>query len=120
MDRGKSVYLATVVDLASRRLAGWVLADHMRTGVVTDALAAAERCRGSLAGAILRIDHGAQYQPCVHRRLPQNRCPSVHERDRLQCEQRARRVFDATFERETLRGETNWPSEREARLDAAG
>jgi transposase InsO family protein len=44
---GKFCYLATVIDLASRRLAGWALADHMRTELVIDALAAAERTRGS-------------------------------------------------------------------------
>ncbi|MFJ9753022.1 hypothetical protein [Streptomyces chartreusis] len=30
--------------LASRRLAGWAIADHMRSALVVDALAAAERC----------------------------------------------------------------------------
>lgn len=40
LDGGKFLYLATVIDLASRRLAGWVIVDHMRTGLVTDALAA--------------------------------------------------------------------------------
>nr|WP_181384039.1 IS3 family transposase [Streptomyces sp. NWU339] len=58
---GKFLYLATVIDLASRRLVGWALTDHMRTGLVIDALAAAERTRGSLAGAVIHTDHGAQY-----------------------------------------------------------
>jgi transposase InsO family protein len=31
-------YLATVIDLASRRVVGWALADHMRTDLVADAL----------------------------------------------------------------------------------
>ena len=31
-------YLATVIDLASRRVVGWALADHMRTELVEDAL----------------------------------------------------------------------------------
>ncbi|WP_435833290.1 IS3 family transposase [Streptomyces chengbuensis] len=56
----KPLYLATVIDLASRRLAGWAIADHMRTELVTDALAAAERTRGSLDGAIMHTDHGSQ------------------------------------------------------------
>ena len=30
-------YLATVIDLASRRVVGWALADHMRTDLVADA-----------------------------------------------------------------------------------
>ncbi|WP_078585371.1 IS3 family transposase [Streptomyces anulatus] len=57
---GKFCYLATVIDLYSRRLAGWAIADHMRTDLVTDALAAAVRTRGSLAGAVMHTDHGAQ------------------------------------------------------------
>ncbi|WP_248844144.1 IS3 family transposase, partial [Streptomyces hirsutus] len=61
LDGGKFLYLATVIDLASRRLAGWAIADHMRTELVSDALAAAERTRGGLAGAVLHTDHGAQY-----------------------------------------------------------
>jgi transposase InsO family protein len=59
-DRG-FLYLATVIDLHSRRLAGWAIADHMRTELVLDALAAAERTRGSLDGAIMHTDHGGQY-----------------------------------------------------------
>ena len=31
------LYLATVIDLHSRRLAGWAIADHMRTDLVIDA-----------------------------------------------------------------------------------
>ncbi len=43
LEGGKFLYSATVIDLASRRLAGWAIANHMRTDLVTDALAAAER-----------------------------------------------------------------------------
>jgi transposase InsO family protein len=57
---GRFCYLATVIDLCSRRLAGWAIADHMRTELVIDALAAAERTRGSLAGAVMHTDHGSQ------------------------------------------------------------
>ncbi|NKY13795.1 IS3 family transposase [Streptomyces somaliensis DSM 40738] len=32
---GKFLYLATVIDLASRRLAGWAIADHMRTNLAS-------------------------------------------------------------------------------------
>ena len=35
---GTNLYLATVIDCYSRRLAGWAIADHMRTSLVADAL----------------------------------------------------------------------------------
>ncbi|WP_374224451.1 DDE-type integrase/transposase/recombinase [Streptomyces sp. ISL-94] len=31
-------YLATVIDIASRRVVGWATADHLRTDLVADAL----------------------------------------------------------------------------------
>lgn len=49
-----------MIDLHSRRLAGWAIADHMRTELVLDAVSAAQRTRGSLDGAIMHTDHGAQ------------------------------------------------------------
>jgi transposase InsO family protein len=58
---GTFCYLATVMDLCSRRLVGWAVADHMRVDLVLDALHAAERTRGSLDGVIFHSDHGAQY-----------------------------------------------------------
>jgi transposase InsO family protein len=57
---GSNLYLATVIDCFSRRLAGWAIAEHMRTDLVTDALGAARDTRGSLTGAIFHSDHGAQ------------------------------------------------------------
>jgi transposase InsO family protein len=58
---GQFLYLATVLDLCSKRLAGWAIADHMRTELVTDALEAAARTRGGdLAGAVFHSDNGAQ------------------------------------------------------------
>ena len=57
---GSNLYLATVIDCHSRRLAGWAVAEHMRTDLIIDALSAARDTRGSLAGAIFHSDHGAQ------------------------------------------------------------
>jgi transposase InsO family protein len=58
---GRFLYLASVIDLFSRRLAGWSIADHMRTDLVVDALRAAAATRGgSLSGAIMHTDHGSQ------------------------------------------------------------
>jgi transposase InsO family protein len=57
---GHNLYLATVIDCCSRKLAGWAVADHMRTNLVADALKAALADRGSLRGALFHADHGAQ------------------------------------------------------------
>jgi transposase InsO family protein len=62
---GRFLYLATVLNLGSRRLAGWSIADHMRTELVSDALRAAAATRGSLHGAIFHVDHGAQYTSAI-------------------------------------------------------
>ncbi len=44
---GANLYLATVIDCCSRRVAGWAIAEHMRTELVEDALNAAAALRGS-------------------------------------------------------------------------
>ena len=54
-------YLATVIDLASRKVVGWALADHMRTELVEDALSAAFANRRPDKGVIFHSDRGCQY-----------------------------------------------------------
>ena len=54
-------YLATVIDLSSRRVVGWALASHMRTELVSDALKMALRSRGPDEGLIFHSDRGCQY-----------------------------------------------------------
>jgi transposase InsO family protein len=54
-------YLATVIDLASRRIVGWSLADHMRTELVEDALKMAFEHRAPEEGVIFHSDRGCQY-----------------------------------------------------------
>ena len=49
---GTNMYLATVIDTYSRKLAGYALADHMRGLLVIDALSHAHGVRGSLDGAV--------------------------------------------------------------------
>ncbi|MFE2475284.1 IS3 family transposase [Streptomyces sp. NPDC059389] len=115
----KPLYLATVIDLASRRLAGWAIADHMRTELVIDALAAAERTRGGLAGAIMHTDHGSQYTSRAFAEI----CRSDGVRQSMgavgsSADNAAAESFNAAFKRETLKGRKAWSSEDEARLDA--
>jgi putative transposase len=54
-------YLATVIDLSSRRVVGWALSDHMRTSLVEDALAMAFTTRRPADGVIFHSDRGCQY-----------------------------------------------------------
>jgi transposase InsO family protein len=59
---GGWLYLATVIDIASRRLIGWSIANHMRTALVTDALHAAVAARGGhVKEVVMHTDRGAQY-----------------------------------------------------------
>jgi hypothetical protein len=53
--------LSTVIDLCSRKLPGWTMAEHMRCELIEDALKAAWRERGSLQGAVFHSDHGSVY-----------------------------------------------------------
>ena len=55
------LYLATVIDLASRRVVGWAMADHMRAELVCDALRMALGARRPGPGAIFHSDRGTQY-----------------------------------------------------------
>jgi transposase InsO family protein len=51
------LYLATVIDIASRRVVGYALADHLRTELVTDALASAVAARDPAPGVIFHSDY---------------------------------------------------------------
>ena len=56
------LYLATVIDLFSRRVIGWSLAEHLRTSLVADALETAVATRGGhINGVIFHSDRGCQY-----------------------------------------------------------
>ncbi|WP_435616447.1 IS3 family transposase, partial [Streptomyces sp. 1222.5] len=54
------LYLATVIDIASRRVVGWATADHLRTELVADALTAACRTRRPAGPVIFHSDRGCQ------------------------------------------------------------
>lgn len=47
---GSSMYLATVIDCYPRRLAGFAIADHVRTSLVHDVLTAAKASEAALKG----------------------------------------------------------------------
>jgi putative transposase len=58
-------YLATVIDLHSRAVVGWAIADHLRTELVTAALDQALATRRPPAGVIFHSDRGCQYTSTI-------------------------------------------------------
>jgi putative transposase len=55
------LYLAVVLDLCSRAVVGWSMANHMRAELVTQALSMAIGQRQPAAGLIMHTDRGSQY-----------------------------------------------------------
>jgi transposase InsO family protein len=63
------LYLAGVIDLYSRRIVGWSMADHMQTDLVADALNMAIALRGPGPGLLHHSDRGVQYASDDYRGL---------------------------------------------------
>ncbi len=63
------LYLAVVIDLYSRQVVGWSMAEHMRAKLVNDALLMAVWKRKPSKGLIWHTDRGSQYASDSHRAL---------------------------------------------------
>jgi transposase InsO family protein len=64
------LYLATVLDVFSRRVIGWAIGDHLRAALVCTALRMAVATRGrTVAGVIFPSDRGCQYTSAEFRNL---------------------------------------------------
>lgn len=115
---GRNLYLATVIDCHSRRLAGWAVTDHLRTALVETALRAAATTRGTLTGAIFHADHGCQYTSKDFAAL----CQQLGVRQSMgavgsSADNALAESFNATLKRELLAGATTWPDETTCRRD---
>jgi putative transposase len=55
------LYLAVVLDLCSRKVVGWAMADHLRSGLCLDALGMALGRRRPAEGLVHHSDRGVQY-----------------------------------------------------------
>ena len=55
------VYVCAVLDLFSRRIVGWAIAEHMTRQLVLDALQMAHKVRKPAPGLIFHSDRGSQY-----------------------------------------------------------
>ncbi|WP_233750439.1 MULTISPECIES: IS3 family transposase [Arcobacteraceae] len=65
------LYLATVIDLYSRKVVGWSIDDSMKVSLVNDALDMAIKHRNPPKGLIWHTDRGSQYASYSHKDLLQ-------------------------------------------------
>jgi transposase InsO family protein len=63
------LYLAVVIDLYSRKIVGWSMAERMKTKLVNDALIMAIWQRKPQKGLLWHTDRGSQYASNSHRQL---------------------------------------------------
>ena len=55
------LFLATVIDCATRKVAGWAMDDNYRTPLISSAIEMAARNLGLSAGAVFHSDRGSNY-----------------------------------------------------------
>ncbi|MGW5971625.1 IS3 family transposase [Streptomyces sp. NPDC055186] len=109
------LYLATVIDIASRRVVGWATADHLRTELVADALRAACRRRRPSGSVIFHFDRGCQYASREFALLAADLGIQLSVGRTGQCWDNAlAESFFATLKNE-LPGDRSWPSRSVAR-----
>jgi putative transposase len=69
------LYLASILDLFSRKVVGWAMADHMETSLVEEALKMAWFQRQPEAGLLHHSDQGRQYTSIAYQsRLSNSHC----------------------------------------------
>ncbi|MFE2422639.1 IS3 family transposase, partial [Streptomyces hokutonensis] len=113
------LYLATVIDLCTREVVGWSMADHMRTQLVDDAIRMAHAGGHTAGNAIFHTDRGSQYTSRQFRE-------TLVELDVRQSTGRTGSCFDnaaaesffAVLKSEI--GTTAWPTRMQARQDVFG
>ncbi|QIY54106.1 IS3 family transposase [Streptomyces sp. RPA4-5] len=109
------LYLATVIDIASRRVVGWSTADHLRTELVADALTSACRQRRPTRPVIFHSDRGCQYTSQQFATLATEFGVRLSVGRTGQCWDNAlAESFFATIKRELL-DTGSWPSRATAR-----
>ena len=107
------LYLATVIDLASRRIVGWAVAEHLKTDLVDDALTDALRRRRPTSGLVFHSDRGCQYTSAQHARLAGTHGIQLSVGRRGQCWDNAvAESFFATLKKELVH-RRSWPTRRE-------
>jgi putative transposase len=113
------LYLATVIDLATRMVVGWQLASHMRTCLVVDALQMAITGGHVQPDAIFHSDRGAQYTSTEFARFcTDNRVRTSVGRTGVCWDNAAAESFFAALKNEMYHRH-NWPTRARARFAVA-
>jgi transposase InsO family protein len=108
------LYLATVIDLASRRVVGWAVADHLRTDLVAEALSDAVSRRRPAAGVVFHSDRGCQYTSAQYANLARDLGVTLSVGRKGQCWDNAvAESFFATVKTELIHSRA-WPTRKAA------
>jgi transposase InsO family protein len=109
------LYLATVIDIASRRVVGHAMADHLRTELIADALSNAVAVRDPQPGVIFHSDRGCQYTSAAYAALAEENQVTLSVGRTGQCWDNA--LAESFFS--SLKGELTdtraWPTRARAR-----
>lgn len=98
-----TLYLAAVMDLCSRRIVGWAMADHMRATLCLDAIDMAVLQRRPAPGLIHHSDRGVQYACDAYRvRLDEHGITASMSRTGDCYDNAAIESFWGTFKRELV------------------
>jgi putative transposase len=98
------MYLAVIVDLCSRKVVGWSLAERMTAALVCNALDAAVRSRRPAPGLVFHSDRGAQYAShAFRRRLARHQMRQSMSRKGNCWDNAVAESFFATFKKELVR-----------------
>lgn len=113
------LYLAVILDLASRRVVGWAAADHLEHGLAVAALEQAVARRRPLPGLVHHSDRGVQYA-CAAYQAVLRRHGMVGSMSRVgDCWDNAvAESFFATLKTELVH-EARWPTRAAAHRDLA-
>lgn len=109
------LYLATVIDLFSRKVVGWSINTHMKTTLVNDALMMALGSRRPSAGVLWHTDQGTQYASKEHRTLLEKHAITQSMSRKGNCWDNAvAESFFATLKLE-YRANSSLPTQKEAK-----
>ncbi|WP_170991240.1 IS3 family transposase [Herbidospora galbida] len=109
------MYLATLIDIASRRVIGWATGDHLRRPLVVDALQHAWDDRRPHGPVIFQSDRGRQYTSAAYGQVADRLGIRLSVGRRGQCWDNAvAESFFATIKGDLL-DEHRWPTRAAAR-----